>query len=423
MANIAGQGRRSTPWKISFPTLSSLSKQPRRVELVQKRGKHDVLVMEFTTVSPLWFEVVKTGLPVEFTWKQKANTGNWVGYVSHVTKTVISQKENVMEVHCVGSTYPLKERATRVFQNTTIPEAIQTIGAEFGFNVISDVNTTRFAQLTMAGHSYWEWIQEQVQRIGFAVVIDGMTMTLRSIDNFIDQQITSTPLLSTDGSDFPTGAQFFDRTLDYFKVYSGENMEHSLVGLRAVKNIAGVDPLTSKAHLSSESPDVVGTNLRATTSSVLFNEYRSDSVANYSMESDGLAAGAAHTGRMNLPAKIKCQGDPRIRPWMPVYISGTGPITDGYWIVMESKHMFATIGDYQIEALVATDGTGNSVQTQFRPATGSLVGVLNLSEELKGNTSTPNTYTKSKVQLSVPETIVQEKSQGFTRTPSRWKIK
>ena len=239
MPNLIGQSRRSTPWGVNFPTLPSLSKQPRRVELIQKRGRHDVLVMEFTTVSPIWFDVLKTGIPMEFTWKQKSNTGNWIGYVSHVTKTVISQKENVMEVHCVGSSYPLKERATRVFENSTIPEAIETIGMEFGFKVISDVHTTRFPQLVMAGHSYWEWIQEQVQKIGFAAVVDGMTITVRSIDAFIDQQITNTPLLQTSGSDFPTNTQFFDRTLDYFKVFSGENMENSSGHLRSVKHTAG----------------------------------------------------------------------------------------------------------------------------------------------------------------------------------------
>lgn len=423
MPNIAGQSRRSTPWGITFPTLPSLSKQPRRVELIQKRGRHDILVMEFTTSSPLVFEVVKTGIPVQFTWKQKANTGNWIGYVSHITKTVISQKENVMEIHCVGSSFPLKERATRVFENSTVPEAVATIGAEFGFNVVSDSHTTRFPQLVMAGHSYWEWIQEQAQRIGFAVVVDGMTITLRSIDKFVDQQISSTPFLSTSGNDFPTSAQFFDRTLDYFKVMSGENMENSYSSLRAVKNVAGVDPLTQQPFFSSESPDMVGTNLRDTPGGVLFNEYRSDHVANSLQHSDGLAAGAAHLGRMNLPAKIKCQGDPRIRPWMPVYISGTGSVTDGYWLVVESKHMFARVGDYQIEATIATDGTGKPVETVFRPATGSLVGVVNLSEEIKGNSSTPNTYKNSQVQLSVPQTLLKETSQGFHRTPARWKKK
>jgi hypothetical protein len=423
MPNLIGQSRRSTPWGVNFPTLPSLSKQPRRVELIQKRGRHDVLVMEFTTVSPIWFDVLKTGIPMEFTWKQKSNTGNWIGYVSHVTKTVISQKENVMEVHCVGSSYPLKERATRVFENSTIPEAIETIGMEFGFKVISDVHTTRFPQLVMAGHSYWEWIQEQVQKIGFAAVVDGMTITVRSIDAFIDQQITNTPLLQTSGSDFPTNTQFFDRTLDYFKVFSGENMENSSGHLRSVKHTAGVDPITKLPFFSSDSPDKVGVNLRSTASDVLFNEYRSDHVANSVQHADDLSTGSANTGRMNLPAKIKCQGDPRIRPWMPVYISGTGSNTDGYWVVLESKHMFARVGDYQIEALIATDGTGKSVETVFRPATGSLVGVVNLSEEIKGNSSTPNTYKKSSVKLSVPQMLLKESSQGFHRTPSRWKKK
>ena len=189
--------RRRNSFNISFPTLPSLTVRPRSVELHQKQYSHDILIMNFSETSSLWFESLTTGVPIKFSWEQGGHSADWYGYVSFVSKQVEKQRVQEMEVHCVGSSFPLKEKATRVFTNCTVPEAARIVAEEHGFHFIGDVDARRFSQLTMSGHSYWEWLQEQAKRIGFVLVVEGMNMYFREIDSFVDQQITSVPVLAT----------------------------------------------------------------------------------------------------------------------------------------------------------------------------------------------------------------------------------
>jgi phage protein D len=375
--------------------------------------------MEFSNSSPKWFSLMKTGVPVKFSWNQGSFSNTWVGYVSYITKTVAGQISDVMEVHCVGSTFPLKERVSKVFTNKTIPSVVQDIVSDFGFNFVGEDNGVVFEQLTIAGHSYWEWIQEQARRIGYGVLVDNMNFYFRPIDKLIDQSISSVPVLNTPGNQMGINNQVLDRTLDKFKVMNGEYMEDPLA-LRTFKTVSGVDPITSKMLTATSSPKEVGDNLRSEVSDVWFSEIRSDRVTNSTSTTEALSDGAAHLARLNMPATIACQGDPRIRPFAPVLVQDTGPLTDGYWICREVKHMFARIGDYQIEMKVSVDGTGIGLRTVARQGTTDVVGMVNLSEALKGNGVTSVTGKTSQTKLVMSTSLQKEDGQGFSRTPSRW---
>lgn len=409
--------RRSTEYSVSFPTLPSLSLTPSRAELIQKPYHHDVLILEFFQTSEKWFEIVKTGVPVQFRWKQGQYEGLWIGYVSFVNKKVAGQIKEPMEVHCVGSTFPLKERTTKVFQNTSIVKAVESIVTDFGFKFIGEDNGVIFDQLTIAGHSYWEWIQEQAKRIGYGVVVDKMLFYFRPLDKLIDQQITSVPVLSMLGKEQGINKQFLDRTLDYFKVINGEHVESS-GELRTIKNVGGVDPYDSSKIFHSGSPATVGQNLKQYVNDVLFSEVLSKQVANNDRQAELLADGAAQSARFNMPAIIKCQGDPRIKPFAPIVVENTGSLTDGFWISREVTHKFARIGEYQIEMKAYIDGTGLDLVIDHRPGTKSPVGMVNLVEaQLNQNNYTSGTN----FSLVVKSSIFKETRQGFNRTPAVWR--
>lgn len=411
--------RRGTTYGLSFPTLPSLRLVPRRIEILQKQYRHDLLIMEFSNTSPKWFELMRTGVPFEFTWSQAGISNSFVGYVSYVSKNVAGQIEDVMEVHCVGSTFPLKERANHVFTNTTIPAAVKSIVTDFGFNFIGEDNGVVFDQLVMAGHSYWEWIQEQAKRIGYGVSVHNMNFFFRPLDKLIDQSMTNAPVLELTSTEFGINNELFDRTLDWFKVLNGEFIEDA-DAVRTTKTVAGVDPITGTKVSSTKSPKNVGENLRDEVSDVLFSEFRSDKVVTSKTTADAVAAGAAHRARFNMPAMIKCQGDPRIRPFAPVAVLGTGPITDGYWVATEVRHMFARIGDYQIEMKVAADGVGLDKTTSIRQGTKSAVGVVNLEEAMKGDSPIVSALKNSKAVLNNKAQLAKEPGQGFKRTPAMW---
>ena len=408
---------RDVATKLTFPTIPSLQAKPRSIRLIQKQREHDILTITFSSTSALWFDTIKTGVPIQFRWTQNNRAELWYGYVSHVSKSVEPQRVRTMEVVCVGASFPLKERATRVFTDVTIPEAVQTIGQEFGFNVIVDADTRRFPQLMMAGHSYWEWIQEQAKRIGFAATVSGTNLYFRNMSQLIDQHASTIPVLNTGDSFTPTGADFYERTLHSFKVLKGDHLEADEQS-RTNKLVGGVDPLTGYANVSEASPNSVDSNLRESNSAVLFQEYRSDQVGASETHLLNSASGAAQLARFNMPARIVAHGDSRIKPFYPVYIDGTGEETDGYWIVKEVTHLFQKAGEYTVSATVVTDGTGKNRKVATRPEYPSIWGVVNIQEAISRGETSGKGVRPTKLNVLAP--AVNQMSQGFNAAPARW---
>lgn len=413
----AGKLRRGTTYKVSFPSMPSLTYKPAYIELTEKQYSHDVLVLQYLRTSGTWFEDIPTGLPVKVTWVQERRVREWVGYVSYVSKTVQGKLEKPMSVVCVGASYPLKERATRTFSNLTIPAVAAIIAKENNLHLIADPHPTVFPQLTLAGHSYWEWLTEQAKRIGFALRVDGTNLYLQRLDKAIDRKATDSPYLFFDGAYLAPGTQHNDRTLQKFTVLKGEHIESGST-LRANKNLGGVDPINGGSTGDAKRPDDVGQSLRDSVSDVLFQEYRSDQVVQSKSMARELAAGAAHLARLNLPAKINCMGDPRISPFAPVRIDGTGVKTDGVWVVQEAKHTIRSNGEYEIEAVIVTDGTGANKLSSMRPAINKEEGMVNIVAALNNSSSSGSAW-GSDISLGI--SAIRPKDEGFNRSSARWR--
>jgi phage protein D len=368
----------------------------------------------------MWFESIKSGLPITFTWSYGKDEKHWVGYVQGINKTVNPQRSNLMTIMCWGSSFVLKDRVTRSFKNSTIPEAVKKIVTEHGFRFIGDTNGYRFPQLLIAGQSYWEWIQEQANLIGYGAYVDGMDFYFKKLDSLINQSFSSATVLSTNNPFIPTGQTVFDRTLQRFSVLNSEHVE-SGKNLRAVKSVGGVDPYTSQPFVESISPDEVGTAIRTIVSNVFFNQHMPDLVVNDRSSAVHLARGAAEMARFNLPAKAQAQGHPRLRPFASVYISGTGDLTDGYWFIRGAHHTFTLHGDHEVDLHLITDGIGSTMQTPFRKRDASTVGTVDLTHALENNGKVPNAFTWNSVRLHSTAPVVKQGNQGFKRTNVLWK--
>jgi phage protein D len=417
--SMVNKNRQSTIYFVKFPTLPSLQLQPIKVDLHEERYHHDIAIMQFATTIPKWFDSLKTGIPVTFSYEQGGFNRTWSGYVSFVSKHVIGQTQEIMEVHCLGATFALKDRATRVFTNTTITNAVETIVKEHGFKFDGEPYPAKFEQLTLAGHSYWEWIQEQAKKIGYGVLIDGMTFVFKPYDSLINYGVTSIPIFAMTGKGTGITNQALDRTLDWFKVLNGEHVEHPHA-LRATKQLGGVNPLTGSVHVSKTSPKSVGKSIRANTSDVLFSELRQDQVVNSSTISKSLSEGAAHGARMNLPAKLQGQGDPRIRLFNPVMVLNTGELTDGLWVVNKAVHHFSANNNYQVDLDISTDGVGGTSSTYASKAPNTYAGMVDLIAALNNGGTNPSASNSKAVSLQTLNPTQTELGQGWQRTPSKW---
>lgn len=418
---FSGKIRSNFGFKVTFPTLPSLDGKPQSILLRQKPYQHEIAKISFDSISPSYFDLLKTGVPVQIDSAVSGASASWYGYVSTVSKSVSSQKLQPMVVTCIGSTFPLKERDNRVFSNSTISEAVQTIVQENGFRFIGDSSERRFPQLNMAGHSYWEWIVEQAKRTGFGVWVDGTDFYFRDLNALINQTISGAPVLSLSDQNVSSYGQLFAPTLDTFTVLHGEYVESPLASSRAVKNVGGVDPVTMAAHYQSSSPADLGGNLRAAASDVLFQEFQTGEVADSSLTAGSSARSASELARFSIPAKATAQGNPLVHPFGTVYLQGTGTSTDGYWVVQEAEHILRREGGvYSMSLSLATDGTGASDSSAFRQGTPMQQGFVNVAEALNRTSSSTSTSGSAKPVLSrfTPGTGVA--NQGYLRTPTRW---
>jgi phage protein D len=413
--NLHARNRSAVKFTVEFPTLPSVSNTPTMVTLHQKPFTHDVLVLTYPTTIASVFDNLVTGIPVKVKWNMMSEEREWVGYVTHVTKTVALQQEKQMEVICIGASYVLKERATRVFVQSTIPDAVAEICKEFGLAAVVDAHDIVFPQLSMAGHTYWQWIVEQAKKIGYTVYLSKTTLYFRKLNNMIDQSMSSVPSLFFSAPDYVDEPRLFERTLNYFKVVKGSHVEQSN-NPKAKKITGGVDPHLGTSVQGSAAPELATGTLRENIGESLFTDYRTDRVVNSAAMGSSLAGGSAELARLSLPAKVKGQGDPRMRPFQSIYIQGTGQDTDGYWVIDEVKHTIIS-GDYTIDMTVLVDGLGPLNESPTRKTDAVSDKLVDITERIKNGTIQED-YRET--QLKTYKAAILPSDNGFISSPSRW---
>lgn len=409
--------RKSTSIKVAFPTAPSLKALPSTAELHQKAFEHDVLTMTYPRTSSSWVSTLKTGTPVRFSWNQHNMTTTWVGYVSHVTKDSSNQAAKEMKVYCVGASYVLKTRATRIFKNKSVTDVAKLIAKDFGFSFVGEPSSRKFDQLSMTGESYWSFLQKQAKRIGYGFYIQNATMYMRPLDKLLNASTNTAPVFTFTSAGASPRGEVLDRTIDSFKILKGDYIEQDEF-LNTNKVTAGVNPLTGGAFSSTKSPSKSGKALRKSVSQTLFTDYSTEVVHDKFLGTQA-AKDLAEGSRLTIPARLFGQGDPRVRPYRVVYIDGTGPTSDGFWLVREATHKFGITGDYQTELQVVTDGIGGSSKTPFRKAKGSIVSTINLEEKVVRDLANGR-QRDGGFRLSKRAPLVFTGNQGYSQSGTFW---
>lgn len=412
--------RLGTTFTVEFPQLPTMTQRPYEVELIQKRGNHDILKLIFKQTGRELTEDIPTGLPVRFSWQQNRIQASWVGYVSYVSRSVLANRDGVMEVICIGSSFPLKKKETKVFSECSIPEAVRQLATEVGLEFVGDFSSRKFPQLIVAGQSYWSWIQEQANRLGYVAYVDGVTLYFQKIDTAVNHQQGSAPLFSLANNEIGLDSQGVnDRTLTTFKVLRGDYLETSDI-TRTSMSAGGVNPSTSQVVEWKTSPkDFAGS--RAAVSDVLFTTQRTDQATFSQKDSEELASNLAQLARFTMPAKVTGAGDYRCKPNSLILVQGTGKTTDGYWLVKEVTHSFNMYGMYTVELLVLSDGTGASTLDIFESDKTFGRNVINISEKLVPSGTLKSSKPNSSPLLSTPAIPILVRDLSFNSSDSRWK--
>jgi phage protein D len=416
MRNTGTQSRTGSYYSVSYPDFPSIEIQPNEVTLHQEMGKHDILELRYTVLTPFILKALKTGTPVQLKWKNDKVSGNFFGYTTVVSLPIKYQDYQETKIQCVGTSYPLKETSFKVWTNKTASQIAIEIAKKAKLKPIVTPHKTIFTQQSLSGKSYWEKLNELAETIGYGMQVSGTELHFHPIDKMINQFMTTIPVLYSDNSFVSPYNNFFAPTLDAFEARIGDYIETFGGYNRNTNTVSGVDPITGKVFFSKTSSNKVGKSIRKNTKDPLFLKNRTNIVVNSSAMAKTLSEATSHLGRLSIPGKGKAQGDPRIAPWRTVEIKGTQGGGDGFWIIKKAVHSIYISGEYAVEFECCTDGVGGNKPSAFRPSFAGAVPFRNLQNDMIGTSKNKPSTTK----LTSNRKLVSESLSGYRTTPRKW---
>jgi phage protein D len=412
------QARINTSYSVTYPEFPATTLQPYQILLHQEERSHDIAVLKYQIFSNFFFKALKTGTPVTFSWRNSPkNKGVFVGHVVKVKRLKAAQAQQELEIHCVASSFALKQTKNNTWKNKTASDIVKDIGNQTKIKTVITPNSTKFSQISQYGKSYWEFLNELAFKIGYVMYVKDAVLYFQDIDEVIDKQVGSIPLLNFETEFAPPFHSPIERTLDKFEPIVSDLVEDDDQPRKSNKLLSGIDPITAKVYGTKKAP-TSSKGLKKAQSEIIFDDNTSFDVTNSKMFADSLAKGKADRARMSMPAKFLSQGDARIRPYGVVEISGIDETTDGYWLVRSVTHTMNKVGHYQCEGVLVTDGRGLKTQPARRTQTGT-VPVLNLTNRGNGEKITKNKPPK----LSQPQFSFSQSKSGYTQNKRTWKVK
>jgi phage protein D len=409
------QSRFNTVYSVSFPEFPTFKYQPYKITILQEERSHDIAVLRFQRQTSWYHKALKTGTLVKITWQnnQKAK-GSFYGHVVSYKRTRAAQMDHEIEIRCVAASFPLKNTVPNTWVNKTIPEVVQAIAKKNKMKAVVTPHKGRFSQLSMYGMSYWEFLQELSYKVGYAFWVEGTTIYFKSFDELIEKNFGAIPILNFSEEIIPQFHSLIERTLDKFEPVLSDYVEDSDQPIRATKTLTGVDPIKGTSYSSSNQTKK---SLRKNAAQVVFTDNSSLDVANSKSFADSLTKAKAERTRFQMPANFYGQGDPRIKPFNLVEVSGIDSVTDGYWLVRSVIHTMTKDGHYFADGVVVSDGRGGNIRGPKRVKGTSLMPTLNLTNFGDGDTvSSKKSPIPSKNVFSYNET-----QSGYTLNAQSWR--
>jgi len=412
------QNRRGSSFKVFYPDLPAINIPPRSITLMQEMGKHDIVEIYYARFSSSLEKAIKSGVPVKINWKNDKVSGKFVGYVVSISHLTTQALERGVTIRCIGASYPLKERASKIWTNKTATEIATEIAKKFKLKPVLTPSSIRFTQQSLSGHSYWEKLNELAKRIGYGVQVICTELHFHPIDKMIDQFMTTIPIMMFKDPMKSPSSQYAAPTLDYFEPEISDYNE-AIDYARTNNTVGGIDPISGKVYSSKASSNKVGKKIRKVTKDPLFSSIETHTVIASNAMAKSLSDARAQLGRLGISANGIGQGDPRIAPWATIEVRGTGSVSDGFWVVKKVEHFIHVDGRYQAEFTVLSDGVGQNKTSVFRPSTSGGVPVRNVKIEL----TTANKKKPNSTKLSGATAMITQASGGYKVTPRQWKAK
>ena len=315
---------------VRFPLSDLPTMDLLEVELVQAAAAHDVWSIRMKSRSNDTRHLLLDSAPVILTIYSRAGRREYAGYVHHVNKP--AGGTSILELVCVGVTYPLMSKSLRTFTDRTASSIVAEIASEYRLGYDIEAHGRVYSHLSSNGLSDWQLLRKLSADTGYVLRSDASRIQFVSRDRLTSFFKPLSPVLSRRQS--ATDADWSIRLVN-FTPLSGE-FTPQVSGSSAIRSITGIDYSTG-----------LSVSLR-TEGDTPFADRLADAVSTTFSEAEYTLKAAQELNRFRYRATATVHGSPELTRDRTVYVSGVSAKHDGYWTVLEAKHLMKARGRYEV---------------------------------------------------------------------------
>jgi len=333
---------------LSFGGTSVADDQPVRVALSQGEYRHEIMTATVSSMSTD-SKRYQTGVPVELVWGDSpTNKQLFLGYVSHVEPMYDSGRYSTdtharKNVVCMGASFVYKNAAYLNLKNVTASVMARRMCTVMRFDSSGVQDHDRvWPTLTQGGKSYWLYLAELAQRIGY-------TMYARGTDLYFHDRLSAAARFRGQVPSFSTGGG----GLAKFESQVGKSTP--MGGELADRVLYGTDSRTGRPILGQQQNARQKPLLGREGLAALFVQGETGRAVDSPQEARDELSAMARQNQLPVTAKIKVRGNPKVQVGGLVHLGGIDSVNDGLWYVTGTKHVFDGPNEYMTEALVGRD--------------------------------------------------------------------
>lgn len=372
---------------IDDEAINLSSSEISQVAITNMEGQHEGAVITTQLTKPQITRFVNK--PLSFNYGQRSNSNTFYGYAVAITPNRTYQVDTMVDITCIGVTWPMQNGTPKFARNLTAPDmfaAIVTGGfrqdISTGYNLGAQVDTHPYAWpvLAQSDESDWQFLLTLAERVGYAVYsYQGVVRLVKPL-----RVLTETPIYAN----FIKGDEILDQTrtlLDWNATTQSLSLRQNIRpafgffdGTAAVtsekQTVGGVQSVLAIQPQGITSPLNTAPSTALTTPSSSANllspfRLRTDTpVRDRGMAETYSQAWTNRIDFWNEQAEARINGNARIPSGVNISVQVSGSPNgrndyDGIWMVRGVKHVL-THSSFQTQLDLARDTTSVPINTK-----------------------------------------------------------
>lgn len=332
----------------------------KRLSIELHENMHSVAILEFAGLNPqLITEYVDRPMKISVEIRER-DVMDFCGYITHLEPFSLSHSGTVNKspfqltrVYCMGASYLMKSKRSRVWENITISEIAQQLADTYKFSVSVPNDPYRFSRLVQSSESDWRFLVNTAKQLGYSVLVENTHINVWDPFKALSQRRAYSALYTSRG------------------LYGNPNPQPGQI-IQFDGRIGAVTPDASKTpntiHVLDKQGNILSiSNADSSDHSGLGTPVKTKFTDTYSKNADSFEMGSKLVNgelRRSFPfyAKVTVVGDPGINPGGIVNIKEYNAQFDGFWYVTTVTHELTQSSMVTFLEIIK-DSTGASTDT------------------------------------------------------------